>query len=100
MASEQVTEKLKETVPDADTSYETGSVASTSISSQIIKVIEVQEMLVKLQLGIHTNIKLIRVLSWSPHLVNRIQKWRRRRLLMQILATKQAVCLAHPAHPR
>ena len=47
MMSEQVMEK-----PDtntADTSYDTSSVVSTSISSQITKVIKAQEILVKLQ---------------------------------------------------
>ena len=97
MTSEQVTE-----MPDtssADTSYETSSVVSTSILSQITKVIKAQETLVKLQLEFHVKINF-RVLSWSPHLVNRIQKSWRRQLLMQILAMKQAVCSAHPAHLR
>ena len=38
MTSEQVMEKPEETVSDADTSYETGSVVSTSNLSQITKV--------------------------------------------------------------
>ena len=51
MTSEQVAEK-----PDtstADTSYETSSVVSASISPQITEVIKAEEMLVQLQLGIH-----------------------------------------------
>ena len=48
MTSEQVTEKSEVTVSDADTSYETSSVVSTSISSQITKVIKAQETVVKL----------------------------------------------------
>ena len=53
MTSEQVTEKSEVTVSTADTSYETSSVVSTSISSQITKVIKAQEMLVELQLDIY-----------------------------------------------